>query len=85
MDVLTELGEIGSKFEESDKIIETLTQRGRAWHKYREDIIQANQYFAFSMSFGWTPEQIDKIDNYTKLVYLHLLKGSNKISRKMKL
>jgi len=33
------------------------------------------QDFEFSKTFGWTPEQIDKINSSTRIKYIAIIKG----------
>lgn len=48
---------------------------GKPWHHWRHEITEAVQYLGFSEAFGWTPEQVDGLDDFHRLNYLGLLKG----------
>ena len=57
--------------------VEIMMKRGRAWHKWRDRIIESVQDFNLSMVFHWTPEQISRIPRTKKLEYLMLMKEKN--------
>ncbi len=48
---------------------------GREWYKYKDDIIRINQNIALSEKFGWTPTEIEALDEDSKNEYLAYLKG----------
>lgn len=62
-------------------IIQTVIQRGRPWEKYRSKIIEAVNDYQLSLTFGWTPQEIDELDYDRKLNYLALLSGKASAKR----
>lgn len=58
-----------------DKIIETLIKDGRPWAKYRDQIKDATDLFAFAQMFHWTPQQVRDIDEDDKMIFQCLMKG----------
>ena len=57
--------------------MEALIQRGRPWHNFKEDIIDSVQNFVLSERFGWTPKQIEELENEERQRYIALLKGQS--------
>ena len=59
-----------------------MCQKGRPWHKYKDRILEANQLFAFSEMFGWTPEQIRSLSEEDKDIYLAWMTGRSRAKNK---
>ena len=62
-----------------------LIQRGKPWHKYSRELIEAFDYYGFAAQFGWTDEQVDELknerpDKYS--MYKAILAGTGKAKPK---
>ena len=57
-----------------------LLQRGKPWHKYYDEMVEAFDYYSFAMQFGWTDEYVDKLKNERPerySTYKAILKGTS--------
>ena len=59
-----------------------MIKRGRPWHKWKSEIIEAVNYFSFSEYFHWTPEQTDSLNDLKRMAYTSLMDGTSKAKPK---
>jgi len=52
------------------------------WITFKDEIIEYMDKLAFSNRFGWTPSQVDELDEYDYMAYTSMMKGQGEAKQK---